>query len=98
MAATHLKLVPEDSEVYLVGQGPETRAQRVQRMQTNARSLAREHAEDLIKQMGAVGQVAAEIAAGGEAYPAGVREACRRLSADMDAQVKAIDSLLNRTP
>ena len=97
MSASHLTLVPDDSEIYLVGKGPETRAERIRRMQMNARSLAREHAEDLVQQMEAVGRVAAEISTGGDAYPAGVREACRRLSADMDAQVKAIGLLMNRS-
>ncbi len=97
MSVSHLTLVPDDSALYFVGKGPESRAERIQRMQLNARALAREHAEDLIQQMGAVGRVAAEISTGGEAYPAGVREACRRLSADMDAQAKAIGSLLNRS-
>ncbi len=40
MSVSHLTLVPDDSALYFVGKGPESRAERIQRMQLNARALA----------------------------------------------------------
>ena len=96
MSASHLTLVPDESELYVLGKGPESRAERIRRMQANARALAREHVESLIEQIAELGQMAEEIATGGEAYHVGVREMCSRLRADLEVQGKAIESLLNR--
>lgn len=97
MPASHLSLVPEDAELYVLGKGPETRAERVRRMQANARALAREQIEEMRAAMLEVAKMADEIATGGDAYPVGVREMSGRLHADMENQAKAIEALLQRS-
>ncbi len=97
MSASHLTLVPEDSELYVLGKGPESRAERIRRMQNNAKALAREHVQSLIEHMADLGQTAEEIATGGDAYHVGIREMCSRLRSDLDVQVKAIEALLQRS-
>ena len=96
MSASHLTLVPDDSELYVLGRGPESRAERIRRMQANARALAREHVEGLVDQMSELGRVAEEIATGGDAYHVGVRELCSRLRAELEMQAKALEVLTNR--
>ena len=101
MSASHLNLVDltrsDDSEVYVLGSGPETRAERVRRMQANARALAREQIEAMTAAMIEVARMAEEIATGGDAYPVGVRELSNRLRTELDNQAKSIEALLRRT-
>ena len=63
----------------------ETVAERVRRLQQEAKLLAKDHIRSLSAQMVVVEQMAAEIADGGEAYPPGVRELASRLVEDIDA-------------
>lgn len=97
MSASHLTVVPEDSELYMLGKGPESRADRVRRLQANAKALAREEIESMQQAMAEVGRMAAEIASGGDAYPVGIREMSSRLIREMDCQVKSIEALLQRS-
>ena len=100
MSASHLNLVDlskDDSEVYVMGQKPETRAERIKRMQSNAKALAREQIEAMTEAMLEVARMADEVAVGGDAYPVGVREMASRLRADLENQAKSIDALLART-
>lgn len=101
MSASHLNLVDktasEDSEVYVLGSGPETRAERVRRMQANAKALAREQIEAMAEAMIELAHMAEEVATGGDAYPVGVRELSGRLKADLEAQAKSIEVLLRRS-
>ena len=101
MSASHLNLVDlnaaDDSEVYVLGRGPETRAERIRRMQSNARALAREQVEAMTEAMHQVSRMAEEISTGGEAYPVGVRELASRLKADLEGQAKLVETLLART-
>ena len=53
---------------------------RVKRLQEEARGLAREHVNALTAALLQVEQLFCEIATGGEAYPAGVRDLARRLA------------------
>lgn len=75
----------------------ETVAERIQRLQAEAKSLARDHVRSLVAQMVAVEQMAAEIADGGEAYAPGVRELCRRLVEDIEARVQTLEAIVSRT-
>ena len=59
-----------DSEVYNLGRGPETGFQRVRRLQTEARLLAREEVETLCRELHAIAARAAQVAEGGDAFPA----------------------------
>ena len=98
MAKTPLTIVPTaEAEVYNLGTGPETTAQRVQRLQHEAHLLAREQVEALEVQLNAVAAVAAEIAQGGEAYPAGVREMAERIAADLPVRAQSLQAVLERT-
>ncbi len=100
MSASHLNLVDlskDDSEVYVMGQKPESRAERIRRMQSNAKALAREQIEAMTEAMLEVAHMADEIATGGEAYPVGVREMASRLRADLENQAKSVEALLSRS-
>lgn len=72
-------------------------AERIGRLQAQARNLAREHVAALEAAMAEVERLSAEIADGGEAYPVGVREIARRLAADCEASGNTIKALAGRT-
>ena len=58
----------------------ETVAQRVRRLQAEARQLARDHIQAFGAAMVDLERYAAEIADGGDAYAPGVRDLARRLA------------------
>jgi len=95
-----LTLVPEQTgpvEVYDLGRGPETTTQRVQRLQREARLLAREQVEALARDLEDLARRAGEIAEGGEAYAVGVREMASRLAADLPQKSQSLLAILSRT-
>ena len=99
MAGKTLTLVPSTAQVaelYDLGRGPESTAQRVKRLQAEARMLAREEVERLDRGMMAMAALAAEIAAGGDAYPAGIREMASRFAADLPQKAQSLRSLVSR--
>lgn len=75
----------------------ETVAERVRRLQDEARQLARDHVKALAAQLVAAEQMAAEIADGGEAYPPGVRDLARRLVEDLDARLQTLEAIVARS-
>ncbi|MFN3582496.1 hypothetical protein [Phenylobacterium sp.] len=75
----------------------ESVAERVRRLQAEAKQLAKDHIRSLSAQLVAVEELAAEIAEGGEAYPPGVRDLARRLVEDMDARVQTLEAIVART-
>ena len=75
----------------------ETVAQRVQRLQAEARQLAKDHIKSLTTAMMDLEQLAAEIAEGGDAYAPGIRDIARRLAEDLDARVQTLDAISART-
>ncbi|THD50788.1 hypothetical protein [Phenylobacterium sp.] len=75
----------------------ETVAERVRRLQAEARQLAKDHIGSLIAAMSDVEKMAAEIADGGEAYPAGVRDLARRFVEDCEAKVQTLEAITART-
>ena len=91
-----LSVVPE-AEVYELGRPPETTADRVKRLQREARLLAREQAEALEAKLVETAALAREIAEGGEAFPAGVREIANRIHADLDGKEMTLRALVERT-
>ncbi len=105
MPVPHLTAVPNDdavspgpqAEVYDLGRGVESGAQRVRRLQNEARILAHEQVEILARDLDALAIRAAEIAAGGDAYPAGVRELASRVAADLPLKAQGLAVLMERT-
>ncbi|HEX3364939.1 hypothetical protein [Phenylobacterium sp.] len=75
----------------------ETVAERVRRLQAEARQLAKDHIGALIAAMSEVETMAAEIAEGGDAYPAGVRDLARRFVEDCEAKVQTLEAITART-
>lgn len=101
MAAPHLTAVPNpDNEtpagVYGLGRDLESGAQRIRRLQQEARLLAREQVEALAHDFNLLAERAAEIAEGGDAYPAGVRELASRIAADVPQKMQALVSIMTR--
>lgn len=92
MTVTHLTAVPTASERTTESQGA-----RVRRLQDEARHLAAEQIEAFANNLIDLGSQAAEIAGGGDAYPAGVREMTSRMAADLPDRAQAILSILHRT-
>src|SRR3990167_11202901 len=74
----------------------ESVSERVRRLQAEAKGLAREHIGALDEAILKVEQLAFEIADGGEAYPAGVRDLARRLADDCDAKLMTIRAISGR--
>jgi hypothetical protein len=74
----------------------ESLSNRIRRLQAEAKGLAREHICALEAALVEVERLAAEIADGGEAYPAGVREISRRLAEDCEHKVQAIEAISRR--
>jgi hypothetical protein len=67
----------------LVKQSQETPALRASELQALAKTAAAEHIADTLKLIDNTILMAAEIADGGDAYPHGVREEMRRLTAHL---------------
>lgn len=86
----NLALVPAEPK-------PETVAQRVRRLQSEAKALARDHVYAFTAAMKDVQKIGAEIADGGDAYPAGIRDLARRFVEDADARVQTLEALAART-
>ena len=75
----------------------ETVAQRVQRLQAEAKQLAKDHVKALTAAMVNLEELAAEIAEGGDAYAPGVRDVARRLAEDLDSRVQTLEAIVART-
>jgi hypothetical protein len=74
----------------------ETVAQRVRRLQAEARALAREQVAELEVKLEEAAAIAAEIAEGGEAYPVGARELARRIAEDTPKTIQTFEAILYR--
>jgi len=100
MAGKPLKIVspvPGVAEVYDLGRGPETTAQRVKRLQEEARLLAREEVERLDRDLRRLADQAKAIADGGDAYPAGIRDLAGRICVDTAQRAEILRALLERS-
>ena len=69
---------------------------RIRALQAEAKGLAREHIAALEAAMGEVERLACEIAEGGDAYPAGVRDLARRVAEDCGLKVATIEAITER--
>ena len=75
---------------------PETVAQKVRRLQAEARQLAKDHVKAFTDAMTDLESLAAEIADGGEAYSPGIRDIARRLAEDLDSRVQTVEAIAAR--
>ena len=89
MSASHLVVVPSLNE-------RPSAAEKVKRLQAEARGLAHEHVEALAQALADVAQLSAEIADGGEAYPVGAREIARRLIDEAGKQSLTLSAIIDR--
>ena len=75
----------------------ETTAERVKRLQAEAKQLARDHIKALTAAITQVEHMSAEIAEGGDAYPPGVRDVARRLVEDMGTRCQTLEAIVARS-
>ena len=93
-----LRLVSEaQSEVYDLMRAPESTAERVQRLQREARALALEQVEALEVALMQAAVIAREIANGGDAYPVGARELASRLAEDLPSKAETIKLVVSKS-
>jgi hypothetical protein len=74
-------------------EAPVTRANR---LLAEARAAAAEQVVQLERSMSMSAALSAEIASGGDIYPAGVRELCRRLTEEADMRGRTLHALSER--
>lgn len=91
-----LRLVSAESEIYDLMKPPATTAERVKRLQMEARALAVEQVEALERALNDAAALAREIAEGGDAYPVGARELAGRLAADLPAKGETLKAIVGR--
>ena len=91
-----LRLVGVEAEIYDLMRTPETTADRVKRLQLEARALALEQVEALEKVLMQAAALAREIAEGGDAYPVGARELASRMASDLPARSDTLKAIVSR--
>lgn len=96
-AKPDLRLVSAEAEVYDLMRAPVTTADRVKRLQMEARALAVEQVEALEKVLMQASVMAQEIADGGDAYPVGARELAGRLASDLPMKAQTLKAVVSRT-
>jgi hypothetical protein len=74
-----------------------TVAERVRRLQAEARGLAKDHVHALTAAIAEASTLAAEIAEGGDIYPPGVRDLARRFAEESEARVQTLEAIVSRT-
>lgn len=95
MRTDHLRVL---SPAQLADQinAPATVGARIRRLQAEAKSLAHEHVSAFASAMKELETLAAEIADGGEAYPAGIRDLARRMADDLEAKAQTVQAIAAR--
>lgn len=89
--------VVADNDLKTTAPKAESVAQRVRRLQQEAKTLAKDHIRALNQALVEVEQLAAEISEGGDAYPPGVRDMARRLVEDCEMRVQTLEAIVART-
>ena len=69
---------------------------RMERLRQDASAVAFEHSAMLLQSFADAASLANQVAAGGEAYPVGVREIARRAHIDLAASVLNLRSIVQR--
>ena len=85
------------AQLSLVAPQIETHAQRAKRLMAEAREAASEQIQALEVSLQAVVALAAEVAEGGDAYPAGIRELARRLVEETNHRSQTLEAILHHT-
>lgn len=96
-AKPDLHLVSAEAEIYDLMRTPATTADRVKRLQMEARALAVEQVEALEKILMRASTLAREIADGGDAYPVGARELAGRLASDLPIKAQTLKAVVSRS-
>jgi len=91
-----LRVVGTEAAVYDLMRAPESTAERVKRLQSEAHALALEEIEQLERLLVQAADKAKEIAAGGDAYPVGAREIASRLATDLPTKAETIKTIVGR--
>ena len=89
MSASHLVVVPAVTE-------RPSAADKIKRLQAEARDLAHGQVEALAAGLSDVARLAAEIAEGGELYPVGARELSRRITEEATKQSLTLSAIIDR--
>jgi len=89
MSASHLVVFPSSAE-------RESPAERIRRLQDEAKALAHEHLELLTSTLNEAARLAGEISAGGELYPVGAREFAKRLSEEVARHAFTLTGIIER--
>ena len=84
--------------VHAVVPPPPAIGQRIARLQAEARGLAAEHVGALTQTLSDAATLSDEIASGGDAYPAGVRDIARRLAEELVTKAQTLAALMERKP
>lgn len=87
-------VTPVEAEVYDMMRAPESTAERVKRLQAEARALALEQVEALEAALVKAADMAREIAEGGDAYPVGARELAARLVQDLPSKAETMKAIV----
>ncbi|GAA0384423.1 MULTISPECIES: hypothetical protein [Brevundimonas] len=93
----NLRLVTApDAAVYDLMRAPESTAERVKRLQAEARALALEQVTALEDALMVAAKLAREIAEGGDAYPVGAREIASRLTEELPSKAETIKVIVSK--
>ena len=87
--------VPQLS-IVRIDEAVDSPAARAQRLYAEAQSAAFEQIKALEDSLSAVVGFATEIADGGDVYPAGIRDLCRRLGEDLSQRAQTLDAITQR--
>ncbi len=77
--------------------GRETKTQKVRRLQEEAKSLAKEQIAEFEFLLDATTRMAQEIADGGDVYPVGAREVCRRLAEELPRALQTLKAVAHKS-
>ena len=87
LSVPHLSVVPQEAD---------TPAERAQRLYAEAQQAAMEQVEQLESALDQVVALARSIAEGGDIYPSGIRELCRRSAEDTQGRRMTLEALAAR--
>ena len=89
MSTSHLVVLPTPT-------APESPVEKIRRLQSEARELARQHLDQLGGVLHELSRVSGDIADGGELYPVGARELARRLAEESAKHAFTLSGIVER--